>query len=96
MAPVRHPYPGYILIPVIPANHCITIINSPAAPDQPLNMKISVIIPTWNRSSYLARALESVYAQSLLPHEVIVVDDGSTDKTREIILSKGEKIIKHL
>jgi glycosyltransferase involved in cell wall biosynthesis len=48
-------------------------------------MKISVIIPTWNRSSYLARALESVYAQSISPHEVIVVDDGSTDDTREII-----------
>ena len=48
-------------------------------------MKISVIIPTWNRSSYLARALESVLAQSIPPHEVIVVDDGSTDDTREII-----------
>ena len=48
-------------------------------------MKISVIIPTWNRSSYLVRALESVFAQSVLPHEVIVVDDGSTDDTREII-----------
>jgi len=48
-------------------------------------MKISVIIPTWNRSSYLARALESVFAQSVLPHEVIVVDDGSTDNSSEII-----------
>ncbi len=48
-------------------------------------MKISVIIPTWNRSGYLARALESVFAQSISPHEVIVVDDGSTDDTREII-----------
>jgi glycosyltransferase involved in cell wall biosynthesis len=48
-------------------------------------MKISVIIPTWNRSSYLPRALESVFAQSVLPHEVIVVDDGSTDNSREII-----------
>ncbi len=48
-------------------------------------MKVSVIIPTWNRSGYLARALESVFAQSVSPHEVIVVDDGSTDDTREII-----------
>jgi glycosyltransferase involved in cell wall biosynthesis len=48
-------------------------------------MKISVIIPTCNRSSYLAHALESVYAQSVLPYEVIVVDDGSTDNSREII-----------
>ena len=48
-------------------------------------MKISVIIPTWNRASCLGDALESVYAQRQLPHEVIVVDDGSTDNSREII-----------
>jgi len=55
-------------------------------------MKVSVIIPTWNRSGYLARALESVYAQSLLPYEVIVVDDGSTDDTREIIAQHFSKV----
>jgi len=58
-------------------------------------MKISVIIPTWNRSSYLVRALESVYAQSVLPHEVIVVDDGSTDNTREIIAQHFTEVLYH-
>jgi len=48
-------------------------------------MKISVIIPSWNRADRLAAALDSVYAQSLAPHEVIVVDDGSTDNTRELL-----------
>ena len=48
-------------------------------------MKISVIIPSWNRADRLAAALDSVRAQSLVPHEVIVVDDGSTDNTRELL-----------
>ena len=48
-------------------------------------MKISVIIPSWNRADRLAAALDSVYAQSVAPHEIIVVDDGSTDDTRELL-----------
>ena len=50
-------------------------------------MKISVIIPTWNRIASLPRALDSVYRQTMPPHEVIVVDDGSTDSTL-VYLSK--------
>jgi glycosyltransferase involved in cell wall biosynthesis len=42
---------------------------------------VSVVIPTYNRSASLRRALGSVYAQTLSPDEVIVVDDGSTDDT---------------
>ena len=48
-------------------------------------MDISVIIPTWNRAERLAAALTSVFQQSVAVHEVIVVDDGSTDNTREMV-----------
>jgi glycosyltransferase involved in cell wall biosynthesis len=48
-------------------------------------MNISVIIPSWNRAERLAAALDSVYAQSVPPLEIIVVDDGSTDHTRELL-----------
>ena len=48
-------------------------------------MDISVVIPTYNRYHFLKRALESVYAQTYTPSEVIVVDDGSTDNTSQII-----------
>lgn len=48
---------------------------------------ISIIIPTFNRSRLLKRALESVYLQSNSNHEVIVVDDGSTDETAAMISS---------
>lgn len=48
-------------------------------------MKISVIIPTYNRRHTLGRAIQSVMDQSLLPAEIFVVDDGSTDGTSEWI-----------
>lgn len=48
-------------------------------------MQISVIIPTHNRASLLGRALDSVLAQTLQPLEIIVVDDGSTDRTRDLM-----------
>lgn len=46
---------------------------------------VSVIIPTYNRVSFLARAVDSVLSQTVRPREVIVVDDGSTDGTAELI-----------
>jgi glycosyltransferase involved in cell wall biosynthesis len=46
---------------------------------------ISVIIPTYNFSHYIAEAIHSVLNQSLTPMEVIVVDNGSTDQTYETI-----------
>jgi len=51
-------------------------------------MHISVIIPTWNRAGRLREALQSVYAQTAPATEVIVVDDGSTDTTRQMVLGE--------
>lgn len=47
-------------------------------------MKISVIIPAYNRVATLARAIDSVLAQSYRADEIIVVDDGSSDATSEV------------
>jgi len=48
-------------------------------------MKISVVIPAYNSAEFLPMAIESALKQSYPPHEVIVVDDGSTDDTREVV-----------
>ena len=45
---------------------------------------ISVIVPAYNAERYLGQALTSIQNQTLLPMEVIVVDDGSTDATAQI------------
>ncbi len=52
---------------------------------------ISIIIPTFNRAEYVVQAVRSVFAQTFADYEVIVVDDGSTDKTNEVLsVFKGE------
>ena len=51
-------------------------------------MHVSVIIPTYNRKHTLKRAIQSVYMQSLPPFEIIVVDDGSNDGTKEWVRQK--------
>jgi GT2 family glycosyltransferase len=62
------------------------MMKQPAAP------QISVIIPTFNRAWTLARAVDSVLAQTYAPKEVIVVDDGSTDPTPEVLAAYGDRI----
>ena len=57
-------------------------------------MKISVVIPAYNAAHFLPRSLASVFAQTLLPDEVIVVDDGSTDNTAAVAAALGAKVIK--
>ena len=53
---------------------------------------ISAIIPVYNCERYLAEAIESVQAQTYRPVEVIIIDDGSTDRTAEVALRYESEI----
>ena len=53
---------------------------------------VSIIIPNYNYGQYIAEAIDSALNQTYQPVEVIVVDDGSTDNSRDIINSYGQTI----
>jgi len=55
-------------------------------------MKISVIIITYNRANILKNTLECLARQTIKPFEVIVVDNFSTDKTKDVIYDFGKKL----
>lgn len=54
-------------------------------------MKFYIIIPAYNEEAYLAKTLQSLVEQTILPNKIVVVNDSSTDKTQQIIDSFSEK-----
>jgi glycosyltransferase involved in cell wall biosynthesis len=55
-------------------------------------VRVSVVIPTFNRENYIGRAIESVLNQTYSDYEIIVIDDGSTDQTKQKVLEYGDSI----
>jgi glycosyltransferase involved in cell wall biosynthesis len=55
-------------------------------------MKISVVIPTFNRAQFVVKAIDSVLSQSFVSHEIIVIDDGSTDATQAVLARYAGKV----
>lgn len=58
-----------------------------------MDKKISIIINNYNYGAFLEKAITSALTQTCLPHEVIVVDDGSSDSSRDIMRSYLQRII---
>jgi glycosyltransferase involved in cell wall biosynthesis len=54
-----------------------------------MNRRISVIIPAYNAAGFIRAALDSVCAQTVLPDEILVIDDGSTDGTAREVADFG-------
>lgn len=59
-----------------------------------MNPLVSIIIPAFNAENFILETINSALNQSYSPIEIIVVDDGSTDKTVKLIQSKNSKQIK--
>jgi glycosyltransferase involved in cell wall biosynthesis len=55
-------------------------------------LKFSVLIPAFNGERFIDCAIRSALAQSYPPHEILIVDDGSTDRTRQIVESFGAPV----
>jgi len=60
-----------------------------------MNPFFSVIIPTYNRAKELKRAVESVLVQSFIDYEILVMDDGSTDKTKDVVSAFDDQRIRY-
>lgn len=57
--------------------------------------KVSIVVPTYNRARYVTEAVDSVLAQTFRDYELIVIDDGSTDNTKDVLL-RYEGRIKYI
>lgn len=58
-------------------------------------MKFSIILPTYNRAKFIKNAINSVLNQTFIDFELIIIDDGSTDHTREIVTNIKDSRIKY-
>ena len=56
---------------------------------------ITVVVPAYNEERYIAEALDSILGQTRPPHEIIVVDDGSTDRTLEVVDRYRDRVRVH-
>ncbi len=59
-----------------------------------MSPRVSVITPTYNHEAYIGACIESVLAQSFSDWEMVVVDDGSTDRTVEVVEGFGDPRVK--
>src|SRR6185437_6760818 len=63
--------------------------------EQP-RIKFSVVIPVYNGASTITQAIDSCLVQSYPPHEIIVVNDRSTENTENVILENYDQTVKYI
>ena len=68
------------------------MISSPSSGGGADPLPVTVLLPTFNRAHYIREALESILHQTVPPAQVIVIDDGSTDATPQVVSEWGERV----
>lgn len=63
---------------------------------KPQSKQITVVIPLYNRADCIRRTVQSILEQTLLPAEIVIVDDGSPDNSAEVVQSIGSPLIRLL
>lgn len=61
---------------------------------KPAHAAISVVIPLYNGAAYIERSIHSVLAQTVLPAEILVIDDGSTDNGAALVMQKNYPLVR--
>src|SRR3954465_6548006 len=61
-------------------------------PEPPQTGLVSIVIPCYNSARFLVETVESALSQTYTPAEIILVDDGSTDGSAELIRSYGHRV----
>ncbi|HEX8424185.1 MAG TPA: glycosyltransferase family 2 protein [Pyrinomonadaceae bacterium] len=59
--------------------------NMPHAPETEGDPTVSVVVPSYNHAPFVEKTLRSIFRQTLLPRELVVIDDGSRDDSAQII-----------
>ena len=59
-----------------------------------MSYKFSVVIPLYNKRQEIETTIRSVLSQTLSPHEIIVVDDGSTDGSGEVVKGMDSPLVR--
>jgi len=70
-------------------------IKKTATPSTSKKKTVSICIPTYNRKEYLKETIDSILAQTYKDYEIVIVDDGSTDRTEDMIKQLGIPVTYH-
>lgn len=73
-----------------------TFVQPPVLDDKTQAPLVSVVIPTYNSAQYLPETIESILSQSWQDFEIIIVDDGSTDNTQEVVEAFNSNKIRYI